>query len=192
MMLTWAVYLLAAPGNEAAIARAVAEVDSVLGSAPVPAFRDYKALEYLGWVLQEGMRLYSPVPLLNRETVQADELGGVALPPGTAVIVSIAALHKSRAIWGADVEAFRPERFSPDEARGRHPFAYLPFSLGPRNCIGQHLAISEAKVVLGELLRRFTVTLAPGQPPPETDAFVIPIRPKRPLFAHLTARPTRF
>lgn len=188
MMLTWALYLLTAPGNEAAMARAVGEVDAVLGSSPRPCFRDYKALEYIGWVLQESMRLYSPVPLLNRETSGPDELGGVPIPAGTAVIVSIWALHKDPALWGPDVDAFRPDRFAPEESRGRHPFAYLPFSLGPRNCIGQHLAISEAKVVLGEMLRRFTITLAPGQDAPETDAFVIPARPKKPLYVLVTPR----
>jgi cytochrome P450 len=189
MMLTWAMYLLAAPGNEAAMARAVAEADAVLGTTPTPSFRDYKNLEYVGWVLNEAMRLYSPVPLLNRESSEGDTLGGYAIPAGTAIIVSIWALHKNPAIWGPDAEAFRPERFSPEESRGRHAWCFLPFSQGPRNCIGQHLAVSEAKVVLGELLRRFTITLAPGQEPPQTDAFVIPTRPQKPLFVNLTPRP---
>jgi cytochrome P450 len=128
------------------------------------------------------------VPLLTREAAVDESLGGTAVPAGTAVIVSIWALHKAPRVWGPDVDAFRPERFLPDGARGRHPFAFLPFSLGPRNCIGQHLAITEAKVVLGELLRRFTLRLAPGQAPPVTDAFVMPVRPAAPLYVDAVPR----
>jgi cytochrome P450 len=194
MMLTWSCYLLAR--HPEVLAKAVAEVDSSIGLAngvtkssvatakanPEPTLEQYKNLEFLGWVLKEAMRLYSPVPVLTRATVEDDpDLGGFFVPKDTTVMISIWAMHTSKEIWGQDADKFRPERFSDVESRSRHAFAYLPFSQGPRNCIGQNLAIMEAKVVLAQLLRLFTLSLEPGQPEPETDDFVIPVRPKRRL-----------
>jgi cytochrome P450 family 4 subfamily V len=111
----------------------------------------------------------------------------VTILPGTQIIVSVWALHMSPEHWGADVDEFRPERFFPEECKKRHPFAYIPFSAGPRNCIGQNLAIMEAKVVLGRLLQRFTLSIPSGQANPGTDRTVIPVRPNVPLF--LIAKP---
>jgi cytochrome P450 len=198
MMLTWACYLLAAHPD--AMAKAVREVDEKLGldagvcdslvpgaAAKTPGFDDFKNCEYLGWVLKEAMRVFTPVPVLNRESTQEDVLGGFKIPPKTAIMVSVWALHMSKDIWGPDAESFRPERFSAEESRTRHPFAYLPFSQGPRNCIGQNLAIMEAKVVLGTLLRRFKLAMTPGQPKPVTDSYVIPVRPRMGL--HMTVTP---
>ena len=201
MMLTWAVFLLARHPEQ--LAKAVAEADSLLGLEPgvtrsavphaktnaSPSFEDFKSCEILGWVLKEAMRLYSPVPVLTRESTAEDTLGGFRVPAGTALIISVWALHLSPSVWGPTVAEFRPERFSPEESRGRHAFAYLPFSLGPRNCIGQNLAIMEAKVILGALLRRFTLRLAPGTPTdPPTDCYVIPVRPEQRLHVILERR----
>ena len=207
MMLTWTTYLLAA--NPDKLAKAVAEVDEKLGplagddaggggldgaaasaaaSAP-PSFEQFKQLEYLDMCLREAMRLYSPVPVLARECFEEDLLGGAhRIPAGTAMLVSIWAMHRSPALWGANEAEFEPERFSRERAKGRHAYAYMPFSQGPRVCIGQHLAISEAKVVLGTLLRAFSLRLAPGERRPDTDSYIIPVRPSRPLRVTLTPR----
>lgn len=200
MMMTWACYLLAL--HPAALEKAVAEVDAVLGLAPgvtrsaapaarvveTPSFKDYRALTYMDCVLKEAMRVFTPVPVLNRECVEPDVVGGVTIPAHTSIIISVWALHQSPEIWGDDVKLFRPERFGVEESRKRHPWAYLPFSLGERNCIGQNLSITEAKVVLGTLLRHWTISLPEGQPPPITDAFVIPVRPADKLQIVLTPR----
>lgn len=106
--------------------------------------------------------LYTPVPVLNRQLSEPDTLGGHLIPAGTSIILSLGSLHMSPSIWGADVATFRPERFLPEESRGRHPFAYAPFALGARNCIGQNLAITEAKVILGRLLQVSGMVLAAG------------------------------
>jgi cytochrome P450 len=201
-MLTWTMHLLAT--HPAALAEAVAEVDRVLGAQPpgstasaaaaaaaAPPFAAFKELVFLECCMKEAMRLYSPVPVLARESCADDVLGGVRIPSGTAIMVSIWAMHTSREIWGEDVAEFRPARFLPGskEAAGRHPYAFMPFSLGPRVCIGQHLAMSEAKVVLGSLLRAFSVAAPPGaERRPETDRYIIPVRPAKPLYVLLTPR----
>ena len=93
------------------------------------------------------------MPILNRQLAAPDTLGGYAIAAGTSIIISIGSLHSSPALWGPDAASFRPERFMGDEARKRHPFAYAPFALGSRNCVGQNLALMEAKVVLARLLQ---------------------------------------
>ena len=67
----------------------------------------------------------------------------------------------------------------------------MPFSLGERNCIGQNLAMLEAKIVLAALLREFDLRLPDGQPPPETDSFIIPVRPHARLNLVVSRRAQR-
>ena len=200
MMLTWATYLLAA--NPAAMARAVAEVDEVLGVHPSraatappgarvvekPTFDDYRGLRYLECVLKEAMRLYSPVPLLNRELQADDTLGEFRIPAGSTIVVSIWSIHMNPEIWGPDVADFRPDRFLPEETKRRHPWSFMPFSLGARSCIGQNLAYTEAKTVLGGLLRSYSLALPPDHPPPVTDKYVMPLRPAERLNVIVTPR----
>jgi cytochrome P450 len=60
------------------------------------------------------------------------------LPAGSDCVVAIYGLHKNKAIWGEDVDEFDPDRFLPENVAKRHPYSYIPFSSGPRNCIGTH------------------------------------------------------
>jgi cytochrome P450 len=201
MMLTWATHLLATHPKQLALA--VEEVDRVLGkpssssssssssspSSSIPPFSAFKELVFLEQCLKEAMRLYSPVPVLARECCEDDRLNGILIPKGTAMLISIWAMHTSSTIWGSDVQEFRPSRFSREESSERHPYAFMPFSKGPRDCIGQHLAISEAKVILGSLLRNYTLQPKKGEPiRPETDSYIIPVRPMHPLHVILTRR----
>jgi cytochrome P450 len=164
MMLLWSCYLLCKHPDK--MARAVAEVDAALGwpSRGYGSFEAYKGMAYLEQVMFEAMRLYSPVPVLTRETTAEVELCGQRLPPGTCIAMSVWALH-------------------------RNPFAYMPFSLGPRNCIGRNLALIEAKVVLATVLQRFQLRVSAGQKDPmPTDCYVIPVRPEGGLYMDVAVR----
>ena len=108
-------------------------------------------------MLQEALRLYPPGWLFTRRTVEADELGGFAVPARTDVFISPYILHRHPAFW-SDAEEFRPERFAGVDAKERHRFAYIPFSVGPRHCIGENMAMFEMLVHVNRMMRRFRFT----------------------------------
>lgn len=72
--------------------------------------------------------------------------GDVAVPAGSTAVVMPFLIHRDVGEWGPDAAAFDPDRFLPEAAAGRRPFAFVPFSAGPRNCIGQKFALMEEKV----------------------------------------------
>ncbi|XP_077969291.1 cytochrome P450 4V2-like [Styela clava] len=135
-----------------------AELDDVLGHSPCRniTMEDLKKLVYLEMVTKECMRLFPPVPVIGRVTSKECVMDGHTLPAGTNCILYTQAVNKNPNHW-PDAESFDPERFNAENSVGRHPYAYLPFSAGPRNCIGQKFAMMEEKVVLAHLLREYSV-----------------------------------
>jgi cytochrome P450 len=157
--LTFCFYLLA--GHPEVEARLVAELDEVLGGQP-PTVADLPRLRYAGWVVQEAMRLYPPVPSIGREALTECEIGGYRIPKGAQIALSQWAVHRDPR-WYDDPEAFRPERWDGDLARRLPRCAYFPFGDGPRICIGNHFAMTEAVLILAAIASRYRLTLAPGQ-----------------------------
>jgi cytochrome P450 len=112
-------------------------------------------------VIEEAMRLYPPLAAISRAALAPDELAGEPIRRGTMVVIAPYVLHRHRALW-ADPDAFDPNRFL-DGARERiDRFAYLPFGVGPRICIGATFALQEASIVVATVMRHFTLELAPG------------------------------
>ncbi len=114
-------------------------------------------------MLQESLRLYPPGWLFTRRSIEADVLGGYPIGPRTDVFISPYMLHRNPAFWDAP-EQFRPERFAGPGAEERHRFAYIPFSVGPRHCIGEHLAMFEMLVHLQTISRRFRIERTSNKP----------------------------
>ncbi len=115
-------------------------------------------MTYLDAVVKESLRLYPSVSLVGRRLREDAVVDGFKAPAGTSAICFIHLLHRNPEVW-SDPNRFIPERFLPgskeyEEVEGRHPYAYVPFSAGPRNCIGQKFAQMEEKTVLSKLLRR--------------------------------------
>jgi cytochrome P450 len=125
-------------------------------------------------VFREALRLYPPVVLLPRRSLEPVEIAGVTLPERTIVFVNPYGLHMSPDVW-PDPERFDPDRFLPEREALRHKSAWLPFGVGPRVCIGNHFAMMEGPLVLATLLRRARFEL-PSRPI-EADAFAT-LRPK--------------
>jgi cytochrome P450 len=157
-LLSWALYLLAR--HPQIQARVIAEVDARL-SDEVPSLEQLKGLQYTLQVIQEVLRLYPPAWTIARNAVADDQVMGYQVPAGAMVLISPYFAHRLEAFWPEPLR-FDPERFSPQAVAARHPFAYFPFSLGPRICIGMQFSLHEARLVLAMLLRRFEMLSVGG------------------------------
>lgn len=116
----------------------------------------------LTMILNESLRLYPPIVASIRRAKADVELGGYKIPRGTELLIPILAIHHDQTIWGDDVNEFNPSRFSDGIARAdKHPVAFIPFGLGVRTCIGQNLAILQAKLTISIILQRFSFKLSP-------------------------------
>jgi cytochrome P450 len=156
--LAWAWYLLAL--HPQAEARLHEELARVLGGRDA-AYDDVPALRYTRAVIEEAMRLYPPVPILSRECLGDDVIRDRLVPKGSIMLVVPWLLHRHELYWERPHE-FVPERFLPDWPR-RHPrFAYVPFSAGPRICLGAAFGLTEAVICLATLAQAFRLRLAPG------------------------------
>ncbi len=161
--LTWAGWVLASHPDVAA--RAAAEVDAVL-EGRVPLYSDIARLPYLGQVVKETLRLYSPAPgVFMRQATQEVQIGPWTLPKGSLVTL-LSSLVQRDARWFADPERFDPDRFAPEAAKAIPRGAYFPFGTGPRVCIGSSFATMEMTLILAMLLQRYSVHPAPGQQQP--------------------------
>lgn len=158
MALSWTLFLLG--HNRHVQQRLWQEVDELFESEhlndEVEALEldHLKKLKYLECVIKEALRLCPSVPFIGRQTTSELKLGNYSVPPNSVIFVLIYQLHRDGKIY-PNPEQFDPDRFLPENLIGRHPFAYVPFSAGPRNCIGQKFAMAEMKSILLHLTRNF-------------------------------------
>lgn len=156
-LLSFATYLLLK--NPDVLARARAQVDAVLGDA-VPQIEHLTQLRYIEQILMETLRIWPTAPAFAVRPVEPTVLGGIyPLTPEDEILILQPVLHRDPAVWGADAERFRPERFAPEEAEKLPPNAWKPFGNGARACIGRPFAMQEAQLVLIMMLQRFDFAL---------------------------------
>jgi cytochrome P450 len=156
-VLAWACFILSQDRTSAT--RLGAELDGVLGGRAAT-LDDLPKLVFTRAVIEETMRLYPPVPLLSRQAIAPGRIAGRAVKAGTMVLVAPWLLHRKPSLW-ENADAFLPDRFLPGAPRP-HRHAYIPFSVGPRVCTGQHLGLAEAILCLATLLQAVELELAPG------------------------------
>lgn len=111
---------------------------------------------YLEMVIKESLRIYPPVPFTGRHLYENFSFGEHAIPKGTDIWLNYFALHRNPTYW-PEPEKFDPERFSMVNSIDRHPFAFVPFSGGQRNCIGQRYAKAFMKIVIAQIVTQFEV-----------------------------------
>jgi cytochrome P450 len=152
--LFWALYLLALdlPTQD----RVAAEARAGNG-AP-----DFEQLKFTRAVIDETMRLYPPAFLIARAAAGPDRIGGESVVKNDVILIAPWLLHRHEKLW-QQPEAFIPERFMPG-APPPDRYAYLPFGVGARVCIGAHFALVEATLALGRLIGAFRVELIDNAP----------------------------
>lgn len=179
--LNWIWYLLGEhPDVEAQLHAELDATDEVA----VPSLQAMEALPWSSRVIREAMRLYPPVWVISRKTIEADTLGGYTVPPGTDVFFSPYFVHRHPDFW-TDAESFMPERFAEDDD-SRPKLTYLPFSAGAHHCIGETLAIFEMLVHLNRVARRFRLRRV-DRDPVQFEA-LINLRATRPFIMRLEPR----
>ncbi|XP_068622542.1 cytochrome P450 4C1-like [Battus philenor] len=151
MAITFGLMLLA--DHEEVQERIYEECKSIFGDSDrTPNWSDLAEMKYLEATIKEILRLYPSVPFIGRRITEDFMLDDIRVKKGTEVLVHIYDLHRREDIY-PNPEAFIPERFLNGEVR--HPYAFVPFSAGPRNCIGQRFAMLEMKCALSEICRSF-------------------------------------
>jgi cytochrome P450 len=181
--LSWTWYLLAQhPEVEA---RLHAELDQALGGR-LPATDDLRQLPYAEMVIKEAMRLYPPIPSIARQATEDLMIGDYPVPKGMIVSIAPHVIHRDPR-WFPDPDAFRPERFTREFEKSLPKCAYLPFSTGPRICIGNSFAMMEAVLILATLAQRYQLSLVPGQT--ITPHAALTLRPQPNIQMTLAERP---
>jgi cytochrome P450 len=154
--LFWSLYLLALdPASQQQLA---AEVQQASANGAL----DIERLKFTRAVVDESLRLYPPAFLIARAAVGPDTIAGIPVKPRDVILIAPWLLHRHEKLW-RDPNAFIPARFMPG-APPPDRFAYLPFGVGARVCIGAHFALVEATLALAKLIGAFRVELPDQQP----------------------------
>ncbi len=178
--LSWTLYLLALfPEWQERVRE---EATRICGPGPLSGDQ-VQQLSLLEAVFLEAMRLYPPAPSLMRITRKPVVLGDVELGPDATIVIPTYVVHRHRRLW-SDPLRFDPSRFVPEASAGRHRCAYMPFSTGPRSCIGGTYAMLEGKAMLATLLARARFDLPEDEEPMPLAR--ITLRPKRELRLKVT------
>lgn len=135
------------------------EVESILGQRR-PTYEDLEKLQYTEQIVQESLRIYSPIHAISRVAVEDNRIGGYLIPAGSTIYISLYATHHLPQYW-QNPEGFDPERFTPKRCSMRSGFVYIPFAAGHRNCVGFNLATIELKMMIAQLAQRYELDLLP-------------------------------
>ncbi|XP_071648655.1 probable cytochrome P450 6a23 isoform X2 [Temnothorax longispinosus] len=153
---TFALYELA--HNEDIQSKVHKEIDEVLAKHKDGlTSKTIKEMEYVEKVIDETLRKYPPLPMLNRictKDITLSSTTDIHLPKGTSILIPILGLHRDPSIY-PDPDKFDPDRFNPGEKAKRHHYSYLPFGYGPRICIGAKFGKMQTKVGLVSLLSKY-------------------------------------
>ncbi|XP_060696804.1 cytochrome P450 3A21-like [Hemiscyllium ocellatum] len=163
------------------------EIDETFSNKAPATYDGVMKLEYMDMVISETLRIFPPAPRIDRVCKKDVQLNGVTVPKGTIVMVPAYVLHHDPKYW-PEPEEFRPERFSEENKESRDPYTFLPFGVGPRNCIGMRFAQLAMKMALTSVLQHVTIV-----PCEET---VIPLelgvtgfmQPKKPIILKFVPR----
>ncbi|XP_012265026.2 cytochrome P450 4g15 [Athalia rosae] len=139
--------------------KVIEEIDEIFGDSDRPAtFQDTLEMKYLERCLMETLRMYPPVPIIARELKTDLKLvsGDYTVPAGATVVIGTFKMHRQPHIY-PNPDVFDPDNFLPEKTANRHYYAFVPFSAGPRSCVGRKYAMLKLKIILSTILRNFRV-----------------------------------
>ncbi|XP_058244776.1 cytochrome P450 4B1-like isoform X2 [Hemibagrus wyckioides] len=141
------------------------EIQQVLMGKDTIQWEDLSKIPYTTMCIKESLRICPPVPLMGRKLSQPMTFfDGRTAPAGCVIGISIYGIHHNPTVW-ENPKVFDPLRFLPENTAKRSPHAFVPFSAGPRNCIGQNFAMNEMKVVVALTLRKYVLIKDPDHTP---------------------------
>jgi cytochrome P450 / NADPH-cytochrome P450 reductase len=158
----WLAYVLAThPEVEQKL---IAEIDGITGGDPDYdlQYDDLMALTYTTQVIKETMRIYPPMPVTIRRSLKDGMLGRYRIRKDDIILVGTLAAQRDPRYWGPDPGRFDPEQFAMEKVVGRPRHAFIPFSIGKRQCMAQEVTFMMLRVVLFEIYRNYTLRVAPG------------------------------
>jgi cytochrome P450/NADPH-cytochrome P450 reductase len=158
----WLAYVLATrPEVEEKL---IAEIDSISGGDPDYdlQYDDLMALTYTTQVIKETMRIYPPMPVTIRRSLKDGMLGRYRVRKGDIILVGALAAQRDPRYWGDNAETFDAEQFTTEKVVNRPRHAFIPFSIGKRQCMAQEVTFMMLRVVLFEIYKRYRLRLAPG------------------------------
>ncbi|XP_026686807.1 cytochrome P450 4c21-like [Diaphorina citri] len=134
------------------------ELQDVLGDSPdsAPTYDQLQRLDLLTRVIKETMRLFPAAPVIARSAPYEVQCGDYTIPAGATIGIFIYGLHRHPQLWN-NPNQFDPDRFLPSQSSHRNPSGYVPFSLGPRGCIGSKYAMLQMKTTISTILRRYKI-----------------------------------
>ncbi|CAH0560444.1 unnamed protein product [Brassicogethes aeneus] len=139
--------------------KVVQELHEIFGDSDRPAtFADTLEMKYLERCLMETLRMYPPVPIIARQINQDIKLASsnLTVPAGATVVIGTFKIHRQEKIY-PNPEKFDPDNFLPEKSANRHYYAFIPFSAGPRSCVGRKYAMLKLKILLSTILRNYVV-----------------------------------
>uniref|UniRef100_A0A665U0Y3 unspecific monooxygenase n=1 Tax=Echeneis naucrates TaxID=173247 RepID=A0A665U0Y3_ECHNA len=134
------------------------EIDTTFPSKGPVQYEALMQMEYLDAVIKESLRLSPPIPRLERQAKETVKINDLTIPKDMIVMIPVYALHRDPELW-PEPEEFKPERFSKENKDSINPYTYLPFGMGPRNCLGMRFALLLVKLALVEVLQKFSFSV---------------------------------
>ena len=179
--LAWAAEYLAR--DQALQTRLATTIDTAIGT-DIPELSTLRDLGLVKQTFQEALRIRPSVWFIPRETLEDDEIDGHLIPAGSQIALLVSHIHHHTDQW-ENPEQFNPDRFAQDKTKSRHPFSYIPFGAGQRQCIGRDFAYMEGQLILTRILQQYQ--LSPNGNP-ATPQLTTTLRPKGGLSVRLKPR----
>ncbi|KAJ3080109.1 hypothetical protein HK102_003297, partial [Quaeritorhiza haematococci] len=167
-LLNWTLYELTKHPD--VLRRAREEIRTVLGDHADdrydPKWEEIVKCKYLGQIVSETLRYHPPVPMVVRRSVTDVVFNEIKYPKGSAFVIAPYLMHRHPKYWPKNPNEWDPDRFEfeKEKSEARHPFCYMPFLHGPRNCVGMEFALLEAKTILVMILLKYDFELDPNGP----------------------------